>query len=251
MPFTLSHVAAVLPLVRGRQSRLSATGLIIGSIAPDFEKFIRLGLHNRYSHTWPSIFYFSCPVALGLAFLFHGVVRDPLIAHLPAPLYRRLARFQDFDWSRHFRRHYGVVLISILLGATTHLLWDSFTHRQGPLVQQLAWLRLPVPTLGSAPVFGLLSLLSSIGGVGLVSWFVLRLPPAGSTAGAASPAARGRYWRLGSLTALVLLAVRLLLTGAALRFEDAIVTALSAAMLGVVVAAACFRNPPPPARRLT
>lgn len=248
MPFTLSHVAAVLPLLRGRQSRLSATGLIIGSIAPDFEKFIRLGLHNKYSHTWPSIFYFSCPVALALTFLFHWVVRNPLIAHLPASLYRRLARFQGFDWGRHFRRHYLVVLISIVLGAATHLLWDSFTHLQGPLVQQYAWLRLPVPALGSAPVFGLLSLLSSVGGVWVVGWFVLRLRPAGSAAGAASPAARDRYWRLGSLTALVLLAVRLLLAGAALRFEDAIVTALSAVMVGVVVASVCFRNPPPPAR---
>ena len=97
MPFTFSHIAAVLPLLRNRKIRWSTTGLVLCSITPDFEKFLRLSAHNDHSHSWASLFYFSCPMALGLAFLFHGVVRNPLIAHLPRALRQRLARFQRFN----------------------------------------------------------------------------------------------------------------------------------------------------------
>ena len=76
-----------------------------------------------------------------MAFLFHLVVRDPFIAHLPRSLYQRLARFQYFDWGQYFRQHYFVVVFSIMLGAATHLVWDSLTHGRDQLVEQYTWLR--------------------------------------------------------------------------------------------------------------
>lgn len=235
MPFTLFHVAAVLPLLRNRKTRLSTTGLIIGSIAPDFEKFLRLGLHNGHSHTWASMLYFSGPVSLVLAFLFHGVVRDPLIAHLPRFLRQRLARFQHADWGRYFRRHSAVVLLSIIIGAATHLIWDSFTHRRGQLVPYFPWLKAHLHIGPFSPaVFVVLAVLTSTFGAGLLLRFVWRLP---STAVAAVPAgAIVRYWLLASGTALALLLVRLLLADFALDNFEIAVTALSAAMTGVVAA---------------
>ncbi|WP_216726243.1 DUF4184 family protein [Hymenobacter siberiensis] len=235
MPFTLFHVAAVLPLLRHHKTRLSATGLIISSIAPDFEKFLRLGLHNGHSHTLASILYFSCPVSLGLAFLFHGVVRDPLIAHLPRFLRQRLARFQDADWGRYFRRHYVVVLLSIIIGAATHLIWDSFTHRRGQLVPYFPWLKAHLHIGPFSPaVFVVLAVFTSTFGAALLLRFVWRLP---QLVVAAVPAGTiGRYWLLASGTALTLLLLRLLLADFALDNFEIVVTALSAAMAGVVVA---------------
>ena len=244
MPFTLFHVAAVLPLLRNRKARLSATGLVIGSMAPDFEKFLRLGLHNRHSHTWASILYFSCPVSLGLAFLFHWVVRDPLIAHLPRFLRQRLTRFRDGDWGRYFRLRYGVVLLSIVIGAATHLIWDSFTHRHGQLVPYFPWLkaRLPIGPFSPA-VFVVLAVLTSALGAGLLLRFVWRLP---QTAVPAVPAkAIVRYWLLASGTALAVLLVRLLLADFALDNYETLITALSAAMLGVVTASGYALLSPP------
>ena len=239
MPFTLSHVAAVLPLLRGRKSRWSATGLIAGSIAPDFEKFLRLGLHNRHSHTWGSLLYFSCPVALGLAALFHLLVRDPLIEHLPRPLYQRLARFQQFDWLRHFRQHYTVVVLSVLVGGVLHLLWDSFTHRYGLVVRYYPWLLTRVPVGKYSPaVFTILNLLSSAVGLGLVVAALRQLPP---TAAPPAPAgARAGYWGLAGLVALAVLGGRALLMLPALNTLTLIISTLSAAMLGVVAASGYF-----------
>jgi hypothetical protein len=46
MPFTFAHTALIIPLcyIRRRYRWISATGLITGSVAPDFEKFFRLKL---------------------------------------------------------------------------------------------------------------------------------------------------------------------------------------------------------------
>lgn len=247
MPFTFAHVAAVLPLLRRRKARWSATGLVLGSIAPDFEKFLRLSAHNGHSHSWLSLFYFSCPVAVGLAFLFHGVVRRPLLAHLPHWLRQRLARYTSFDWPRYFRQHYGRVLGSVLVGALTHLGWDSFTHRGGALVAWWPFLRTPCH-IGSywGPVYVMVNLLSSVGGVGLVLVALWRLPVA------AAPAVPGRaqlrYWGLVALVGLGLLAARVLLASHRLRDIDLIISLLAGLMGGVGLASLAFRKAPAGAR---
>ena len=50
MPFTVSHVAAVLPVV-GRSGRLPAAALVIGSMAPDYPWFLTRGRTARLSHS--------------------------------------------------------------------------------------------------------------------------------------------------------------------------------------------------------
>ena len=50
MPFTVSHVAAVLPVV-GRSTRLPAAALVIGSMAPDYPWFLTRGRTSWLSHT--------------------------------------------------------------------------------------------------------------------------------------------------------------------------------------------------------
>ncbi len=241
MPFTLAHVAAVLPLLRSRKARWSATGLVLGSIAPDFEKFLRLSAHNSHSHSWLSLFYFSCPVAVGLAFVFHGVVRNPLITYLPRPLRQRLARYRSFDWPSYFRQHYGRVLGSVLLGATMHLVWDSFTHRGGEMVAWWPLLRVPCH-IGSfwGPVYVMANLLSSAVGVGLVMAALWRLPVA--AAPLVSAGAQLRYWSLVSLVGLGLLAARLLLASHPLKDIDVIINLLSGLMVGIGVASLSFRK---------
>ena len=84
MPFTPAHPAIVLPFLKIKPERVSATALVIGSIAPDFEYFFKMSVSGQHSHTLLGILYFDIPVTIGLAFLFHGVVKRNLIANLPA-----------------------------------------------------------------------------------------------------------------------------------------------------------------------
>ncbi|GGK58028.1 DUF4184 family protein [Rufibacter glacialis] len=178
MPFTFSHPAIVLPFLSLPYRWRSTTGLIVGSMAPDFEKFIRMSLHDPYSHTWPSIFYFNLPIGILACFVFHLIIRDTLIDHLPGFLRQRLNRFKRFEWKSYFKKNWPIVVLSLLVGIVSHLGWDAFTHRTGLGVRLFPILEeriLPEPY--RRPLFAFLQqVLSVIGGI-IMMVFVFRLPP--------------------------------------------------------------------------
>jgi hypothetical protein len=89
MPFTFSHPALILRLTRLPKRWVSATGLVLGSIIPDLEKFLKMNDGNTFSHTFPGMFWFDLPLAILLSFVFHRAVRDSLIDNLPAFLQAR------------------------------------------------------------------------------------------------------------------------------------------------------------------
>lgn len=128
MPFTFSHPAIVLPLIKKYGKYFSATGLIAGSIAPDFESFIKIGGQKMYSHTWIGIFWFDLPLAFALYLLFHVFIKVPLINHLPTLLENRFIKFKAVNWLLDLRTNLLLVIASLLIGISSHLLWDAFTH---------------------------------------------------------------------------------------------------------------------------
>ncbi len=135
MPFTLSHPAIVLPLAL-KKLRLSATGLIIGSLTPDFEYFIRMKDWSRYSHTWPGLFWFDLPLGVLLCFIYHLVVRNSFFDNLPTFLRQRVVVYKKFNWIEYFLKSWLIVCISVLIGAASHILWDAFTHESQLFVQR-------------------------------------------------------------------------------------------------------------------
>ncbi|MFC9424567.1 DUF4184 family protein [Streptomyces sp. NPDC056987] len=147
MPFTLSHPAAVLPLLR---HPFSPAALVCGAVAPDVPYFLVAAripvsaqswyepfLNATSSHTLSGVTV-AVPLALALLALYR-LVRPPAVALLPA----RFSPDGPADRGRQgFRpRRTGWVLLSALTGVLTHLLWDSFTHADGYAVTQLSVLR--------------------------------------------------------------------------------------------------------------
>ena len=59
------------------------------------------------------------------------------------------------------------IVLSILIGIATHILWDSFTHSGYWISDHLHFLRTVVsmPLFGPRPVFGILQYLSSAIGI--------------------------------------------------------------------------------------
>jgi len=137
MPFTFSHPAIVLPATLLPKRTYSLTGLIIGSITPDFEYFIRMKDFARYSHTWSGIFWFDLPLGIILAFIYHQIVRDSLLANLPTSIQIRLSQYSKFNWLKYFKRNWMLVIISLIMGSFSHLFWDSFTHSNGYFYEHL------------------------------------------------------------------------------------------------------------------
>ncbi len=171
MPFTLAHPAAALPF---RNTRLVISAVVVGSMAPDFEYFLRLTPQGRYFHSLPGLFLCTLPAGLAVLWLFHRSARYAIVRLLPAPVQRRLV-CRDFPFGG--ARRFALLAFSVLVGAFTHILWDSFTHKQSWLVQRWPPLHREVlfPWLFHRPVMVcvLLQHLSGLIGIGvLVLWVV-------------------------------------------------------------------------------
>lgn len=175
MPFTFSHPAIVLPL----RKYLSLTGLVIGSMSPDFEYFIRMNLQSEYSHSLLGVFYFCLPISLCIAFLFHCNIRNVLIENLPLPLQIRLSDNKNFDWISYFKKRWFIVNFSICLGAFSHIFWDSFTHSSGFFVEKILFLQDYFIILGKKIyIFKFLQHASSFIGAIIIFYFIKKLPKA-------------------------------------------------------------------------
>lgn len=126
MPFTGSHPAAVLPLLR---LPLPASALVIGSMAPDFPYYLPGGLPWR-THTALAVV--GVDPALGVVgwLLWHGLLAAPLLDGAPEPVRRRLAGRVEPGLARRLASPAAVaaVLVALVAGAATHVGWDEFTH---------------------------------------------------------------------------------------------------------------------------
>lgn len=129
MPFTFSHPAAVLPLAFIRKKWISVTGLVIGSITPDFEYFFRMEQDSIYSHTWAGIFWFDLPLSLLLVYLFNSLIKKEFIEHLPQFLNKRFSQFESSERNLNSLRDFIVITISLIIGITSHIIWDKLTHK--------------------------------------------------------------------------------------------------------------------------
>jgi hypothetical protein len=139
MPFTLSHPAAVIPIKRyWKGANLSA--LVIGSMAPDFVYFLRIGISGPVSHSLSGILSFCVPASLAAFLIFHLLIKHPLWLLLPDSLRDRLD-IHPSGWLPASPASWAAVIASAALGAATHVAWDSFTHANTHVVAYWSWLR--------------------------------------------------------------------------------------------------------------
>jgi hypothetical protein len=232
MPFTFSHPAIVLSLTYLPRQWFSLTGLVIGSLTPDFEYFLRMRIQSNYSHTISGLFWFDLPLGLLLAFIFHRIVRDSLFDNLPTILKSRLSTFKQFDWREYFKRNWLTVTFSILLGAASHIFWDSFTHDHGFFAQTIPALTNSVDVFGrQIPNFKILQHLSTLFG-GLVIAFVLfKLPQDKNIFGEFSL----KYWSILTALAFTIIAIRLLSGLDYKSYGHLIVTCISAGLISLTL----------------
>jgi len=135
MPFTVSHAAAVIPLRKVFHGFLPLSALIIGSFSPDFRYFIPALRLQIFSHSLPAIFVFCLPLSLLVLFVFHKIVKEPLFQLLPESLQRRIEP-ESLKFSFLPLKKLIAIVIAIILGAFTHIVWDSFTHEHGDAVER-------------------------------------------------------------------------------------------------------------------
>lgn len=168
MPFTLAHPAAAIPLQR---LRLPLLPLIVGAVAPDLEYLLYLEPHGHLGHRPIGIALFCVPAGLLLLALFDVLWRRPVERALPS------------GWTCRWPCHHfwpvpnlGLTVLALAVGAATHIVWDTFTHRQGWIVARYPALYEPLRTILGCPVTprALLQHGSSILGLSLLSYWTWR-----------------------------------------------------------------------------
>lgn len=241
MPFTFSHPALIIPLRRLPAKHVSMTGLVIGSIVPDFEKFIKMSGGNIYSHTYPGILWFNLPLALGLAFIFHLVVRDTLIDNLPMFFRARLEKYKRFKWSRRFKRNPGVVAASIMFGAFFHIILDSVTH-EGASNMDLFPFLLNYSTFWKVTLMWvvILDLTLSVVGLFCVIYALVKLP---ATPVKPKPIADClRFWTSVAFVTVVIAALKFFFGGPLANYWQITYIAIGAGLMGVLLSAIIWKK---------
>jgi hypothetical protein len=181
MPFTFAHPAAAVPIAKANRHVFILSALVVGSMAPDFEYFMRLRFVTKWSHSLFGVFVFCLPVGLVILWLFHSVHKGPFVALLPDALQNTL-----LPWCRPFAflplRRFLAICLSLTIGAMTHILWDSFTHQNGFLVRNVSALRVTMLSVGNVQLllYELLQDLSTALGLLLLAFWAWRAMAGGS-----------------------------------------------------------------------
>jgi hypothetical protein len=126
MPFTLAHAAAVLPFANANRWRLSAIALVFGAFSPDLA--YAFGIARSISHVPAGLLPVCLPLTIGGVLWAEVVLLPFLRAIVPAGL--------GVDWPRLFVSSglprsvsaWMIIVVSALIGAGTHMLWDGLTH---------------------------------------------------------------------------------------------------------------------------
>lgn len=204
MPITFAHPAAAVLLVRPLQRLAVLSALVAGSLPPDYPYFLPLRISRNTTHSFESLFWFSLPAGLLTYVLFHRLIDRPFFALMPESWQRRRATARQAAappvWS-------AAVIVSVFLGALTHVVWDSFTHGGGRGADVLPWIesRLFVVSGYTVYAFNVLQHTSSLVGVTFLSWRIrrwFRAAPEEGTSPAPEFSARTRVIVVAALVAL-------------------------------------------------
>jgi hypothetical protein len=172
VPLTPAHAAAVIPLCRWKKS-FWVSPLVVGSMAPDFAYFVFAPHSWRHvGHTAWGLVLFCIPAGLAVLFVFHRLIKRRLVMLLSKSLRDRLWPYCG-PFPLWPPRRLAWICWLILLGALTHVLWDSFTHEDGWALAGSPQMKTVLFTLAGQGLHpcGILQYGSSLLGTGLGAWW--------------------------------------------------------------------------------
>ena len=128
MPFTLTHIAAVLPVAAAAPRVFPFSALVVGSMIPDFPLFVPLPITYATTHSITGIFLACLPLGMACLLTFQCLMKRPLLALLPEMIGSRCAPLSSSNVEPTLK-FFSSAALAIMTGAATHVFWDSFTHQ--------------------------------------------------------------------------------------------------------------------------
>jgi hypothetical protein len=184
-------------------------------MVPDFGLFFPWRMPRFETHSATALLTFCLPVGMAAYWIFQYLIKTPMVEVLPEGAYARWRPYGDpADFTS--LRQWVLAACGVLAGATSHLVWDAFTHENARGIRMIPWLEEPVVDIGSHRVAGVRLLQDGSSLIGLV--IVLGLVWYGLRRGRESPVpsrslglAERRLWVLAYVVAAVALSAAWLL----------------------------------------
>ena len=123
VPITPAHAVVAIPL---RRLGLPVAALAVGSMVPDVAVFLPQVFDYELTHSPLGVVTVDLAVGLLLLLGWWHWFREPTLDLLPQTLRERVAVHSGLAPSVPW--FWGRVVGALVLGAATHVLWDSFTH---------------------------------------------------------------------------------------------------------------------------
>jgi len=132
---------------------------------------------RSHSHDFWAIFYFNIPLTIVLYFIFQLIVKTPLINNSTSFFYSRFDRLKVKKIDLLSLKNLAIVTVSAGIGNFSHILWDSFTHKEGLFEGYLPILMNKVNLFNTEYfVFQTLQFWSSIIGGIYILYFIYKMP---------------------------------------------------------------------------
>jgi hypothetical protein len=99
-------------------------------MSPDIPYYLPVPVSAEVTHSLPGVVSVDPLLGLGVFLLWHGLLTRPILASAPKAVRARLPA-QDLAMPRarlSTPRQLLLVLLSLSVGAVTHVFWDAFTH---------------------------------------------------------------------------------------------------------------------------
>ncbi|MCG3086523.1 DUF4184 family protein [Sporosarcina cyprini] len=192
MPLTFAHPAVILPFSRKSQY-VNFLAMVLGSMSPDFEYFLRGRPYGEIGHTLWGFLVFNLPIVIIVYLIYQACIHETLFRHLPSALQDT---YSPKTSSTRFLKM-CVFFYSALFGMLTHGVWDSFTHAGGFMVRNFSILTYQVPVFDFAiPVFKFLQHGGTLVGIlAIISYMYLRTAKYGRDDDCdAEPKQKWLYW---------------------------------------------------------
>jgi hypothetical protein len=172
MPHTFAHPFFAAPLKRLMPRFLRASGLALGSMAPDFEYFAAMEPYRTIGHTFAGFFLIHLPLCAAAALVIERLLLPTLPLLLPsaggwdrfaAERLRMRPLAKPGDWL--------AFIVSLFIGFLTHLFMDGWTHGHTWFTNRYWWLHRR--GLGDFVVYETLQFVFSALGAGAIALYVL------------------------------------------------------------------------------
>lgn len=121
MPFTISHAVLAPPIAKLTGYRLPISALAIGSMTPDLYRLFTTESYDT-SHQWQGIIFPNLIIGLFFCLLWYALYRPVIFRWIG------LLKPMHLDSFKHLLKFSLSVVIGLIVGIATHLIWDGLTH---------------------------------------------------------------------------------------------------------------------------